>query len=125
MSFLDNVGNVGKKIKQTGQDVTQKTKVTTETFKLNNMISDEEKSINNAYMQIGKTYYESFKENPDQLFSGKIDEINYSLKKIAEYTVRINQLKGVFFCPNCGTENTSEAAFCSSCGSAMNTATTE
>lgn len=119
MSFLDNVGNVGKKIKQTGQDVTQKTKVTTETFKVNNMISDEEKSINSAYSQIGKIYYENFGENPDPLFSQKIAEINESRKKIAEYNERIKQLKGVAQCPNCGEEITSGAAFCSSCGSPM------
>ena len=122
MSFLDNVG---KKIKQTGQDVSQKTKVTTETFKINNMISDEEKSINRAYLQIGKTYYESFGDNPDQLFSPKIAEINDSRKKIAEYTERINQLKGISKCPGCGEENSGDASFCKSCGAPLNTAAEE
>lgn len=66
MAFFDEVG---KKIASTSQGAVQKTKIIAETVKLNSMISNEERNINNAYLQVGKLYYETYGAGPDQLFS--------------------------------------------------------
>ena len=119
MAFFDDVG---KKIAQTSQGAAQKAKNMAETVKLNGQISDEEKHINNAFLQIGKTYYETYTENPDQLFAQLIAGINDSKAKITAYSEQVKQLKGIVRCPKCGAEVPYESAFCASCGSPMNTA---
>ena len=83
MAFFDELG---KKISQTSQGVVQKTKDTAEVIKLNGMISDEEKRINNLYTQI-----EDFKQ-------------------------QIQHIKGVKVCNNCGAEIPENSMFCIGCG---------
>jgi len=122
MAFFDELG---KKITQTGQGAAKGAKNVAETMKVNGMISDEEKRINNAYLQIGKTYYENCGDNPDQLFAQLINDINDSKAKIAAYTEQLRQIKGVARCQKCGGEVPIDAPFCSSCGSPMKTAPTE
>jgi len=119
MAFFDEVG---KKISQTSQGVAQKTKNMAETMKLNGMISDEERSINNAFLQIGKTYYETYGENPEQLFAPLISSINGSKNKIESYSEQIKQIKGVVRCQKCGGEVYNNSPICNSCGSPMETA---
>jgi membrane protease subunit (stomatin/prohibitin family) len=119
MAFFDEVG---KKIAQTSQGVAQKTKNMAETVKLNGMISDEEKRISNAFLQIGKTYYETYGGNPDQLFAQLIAGINDSKAKIGSYQEQVKQLKGIVRCSKCGGEVPYGAPFCSSCGVTMNVA---
>jgi len=120
MAFFDEVG---KKISKTSQGVAQKTKNITETMKLNGMISDEEKSIDNAFSMIGKTYYETYGNNPDQVFAQLIVCINDSKAKIASYSEQIKQIKGIVHCQKCGGEVPYNAPFCNSCGSPMTTTT--
>ena len=83
MAFFDELG---KKISQTSQGVVQKTKDTAEVIKLNGMISDEEKRINNLYTQI-----EDLKQ-------------------------QIQHIKGVKVCNNCGAEIPENSMFCIGCG---------
>ena len=120
MAFFDDVG---KKIAQTSQSAAQKAKNMAENVKLNGQITDEEKRINNSFMQIGKAYYESYGNEPDQLFAQMIAEINDSRAKIAFYSEQIEQLKGIVRCPNCGGEVPYGAPFCSLCGSPIGAAT--
>jgi len=113
---------IGKRIAQTSQSAAQKAKDLAETAKLNGMISEEQKSINNAFQQIGKAYYEAYGGNPDQLFAPLIAGINDSKVKIVTYSDQIKQIKGIVNCQKCGGEVPYGAPFCSSCGSPMNTA---
>lgn len=51
MAFFDDLG---KKLSQAGQTAVQKTKEITDIARINGLISDEEKKVNNNYYQIGK-----------------------------------------------------------------------
>lgn len=117
MAFFDDVG---KKIASTSQGAVQKTKIIAETVRLNNMISNEGRNINNAYLQVGKLYYETYGADPDQLFLQLIAVINDSKSKIFTYSEQIKQCKGVVNCPKCGAEVSSNGVICNSCGSATN-----
>lgn len=117
MAFFDEVG---KKIASTSQGAVQKTKILAETVKLNSMISNEERNINNAYLQVGKLYYETYGAEKDQLFSQFITVINDSKSKIVAYLDQIKQYKGIVNCQKCGAEVSSNEVFCNSCGSATN-----
>lgn len=121
MAFFDELG---KKISQTTQDVVQKTKDTTETMKLNNMVSDEEKRIKNLYTEIGKAYFELHADSCEDSLKPYVDGIKDARVKIGEYTEQIKRLKGIGKCPNCGTDVPNTAPFCTNCGLKMNIQTT-
>ena len=55
MSFFDKLG---KTISDTTHSVVEKTKSSTDTIRLNGLISDEERLINAAYLNMGKKYAE-------------------------------------------------------------------
>jgi len=116
MSLFDEVG---RKLVETGQIAAQKTRGMTDTMKLNSMISDEERSIKDAFYQIGKKYCEAFGRNPDKIFAQLVAGVRDSMVKIQEYTDQIKQIKGIVNCPTCGSEVSYESPFCSSCGSPM------
>ena len=55
MAFFDDLS---KKLSQATQTTVQKAQEMAEVAKLNSMVNDEEKRIESAYSQIGKTYCE-------------------------------------------------------------------
>lgn len=116
MAFFDELG---KKVSEAGQKTLQKTKEISDTTRINSMISDEEKTINNNYYQIGKLYVSLHGNDYEDEFSGMISAIAESEKKIREYRNQVQEIKGVRRCANCGAEVPRGSAFCSSCGEPM------
>lgn len=116
MAFLDNITS---KIAQAGQTAVQKTKEITDIARLNGLISDEEKKVNNNYFQIGKLYVAMHATNCESEFAGMIAAIRESENKIVDYKQQIQDIKGVVRCEKCGAEVGNNVAFCSSCGSPM------
>lgn len=97
----------------------QKTKDMAEISKINSMISDEEKNINNNYYQIGKLFVSLHSNDCENEFKGMVDSVQQSIKKISEYKEKVNLIKGLVRCEKCGCEVPVNAAFCSSCGAQM------
>lgn len=116
MAFFDNLS---KKVSEAGQKTIQKTKELADTSRLNAMISDEEKTINNTYFQIGKLYVSIHKDDCEEDFLGMIHTIAEGEAKIRDYKKQIQDIRGVQRCEKCGAEVPSGAAFCSSCGATM------
>lgn len=116
MSFFDDLG---KKLSQAGQTAAQKTKEIAETAKLNSQISDEEKKINELYLQIGKLYVSLHDENHEADFDELIKSIHESEDKVKEYRQQVKEIKGIVVCEKCGAEVSNGAAFCSACGAPM------
>jgi len=113
MAFFEDLG---KKISDVSQSTMQKGKDFAEVQKLNSSISDEQKKINEALMQIGKLYYSKYKDNADADMVQYINAITEGEAKIEDYKKQIVVIKGVKPCPQCGADVTSTAAFCNSCG---------
>lgn len=111
--------NIGKKASETTAKAVHQAKVLTETTKLNGMISEEEKKINNCYYQIGKLYVAMHRSDYEADFAGMIAAVSESEQKIKEFRSQILDIKGVLRCENCGAEVAKGMAFCSSCGFAM------
>lgn len=122
MAFFDELG---KKISQTGQSAVKKTKDLAEVAKINSMVSDEEKSINSNYYQIGKLYVSMHAHDCEEEYKGMIVSIRQSEKKIAEYKEQVQLIKGVVKCEKCGGEVSINSAFCNSCGAPMPKRVTE
>lgn len=108
--------NLGKKVSGTTATAVQQAKVLTETTKLNAMIAEEKKNIENLYYQIGKRYaavhHDDFEEKLADLMTGVIG----SEKKIEAYQTQIQEIKGLTTCTNCGAQLQQDAVFCSVCG---------
>ncbi|MCQ2540266.1 MAG: zinc ribbon domain-containing protein [Acetatifactor sp.] len=113
MAFFDGLG---KKLTDAGQATAQKAKDLAEIAKQNSAISDEEKKINAAYLQIGKMYVEKFGETADGDFAALIADIALSGAKIAECKQKIQEVKGISICPSCGAEIPLGNQFCAKCG---------
>lgn len=113
MSFFDDLG---KKISQVAQTAVQKTKEMADVAKLNSSISDEEKRINDNYLQIGKLYVSLHDAEHEADFDAFIAAIHESEGKIKGYQQQIKDIKGIVKCEKCGAEVSKDAAFCSSCG---------
>lgn len=116
MALFDNFG---KKASEAGQNAIQKAKDLSEISRLNGIISDEEKAINNTYYQIGKLYATVHRDDPEPDFAGMVSAITGAETRIGEYKKQIQDIKGVQRCENCGAEAPKGAAFCSTCGAAM------
>lgn len=113
MAFFDDLS---KKISQATQTTVQKAQEMAEVAKLNSMVNDEEKRIESAYLQIGKTYCELHKDNYEEAFAADMESIVAANAKIAELKKQIQDVKGVVICAKCGAEVATGAAFCSACG---------
>lgn len=74
--------------------------------------------LKEKYQELGKIYYESCTTNTD-----KNDEISKLFVEIGDYIKKLEETetasKKEKICPNCGTVNDGEGAFCTSCGSKL------
>lgn len=123
MAFFDEIfDDIGKKISQAGQTVVQKTKDFSDVSRINGLISDEEKKINNNYSVIGKLYYTKYADTCDAEFATLVASIKESESKLAEYKQQIKDIKGTVHCEKCGAELTQDASFCNICGAPVATA---
>lgn len=102
-----------------GRKTLQKTQEIAEITKLNSMISDEERRINQFYYQIGKQYAALHRNDCEDVFYTSVMAIAEAETKIAEYKARVQEIKGVQRCEKCGAEVPRDAAYCNACGAAM------
>lgn len=116
MAFFDQVG---KKLSQAGQDVAQSTKNFAAINKLNNLITEEQEKIKGCYSEIGRIYFESFAETPEECLVELVSAVKMSLSEIEKYNEQIKEIKGITNCPSCGAEVPYTSAFCNSCGTKM------
>ncbi len=118
MDFFDKVGET---ISSKSRDVVKKAKDLADVTNLNGQINCQEEIINKAYAEIGKAYFELHKDMADDIYAPQCDTIKAALVKIKQFKADLNYIKGFKICPNCSTEITAGAVFCSSCGTKINT----
>lgn len=113
MSFIDEIG---RKISQTGQEAVKQTKMMANVTKYKANISALESKVRDAFIFIGKQYFEEHQNDPQAEQIDKMNEIAAYLKEIEEWKFKIQQEKGVLVCQQCGAEVSRESVFCNSCG---------
>ena len=86
--------DLGKKISDTTQSVVEKTKISTDTMRLNGLISDEERNVQRIYAEIGRKYMELHGADGDPDFAGLMQEYQTSKAKMEEYRSQIRRLSG-------------------------------
>ena len=109
----------GDKFNQLTQTAVSKSKELAEVTKLNLEISNTEKKMQEIYIEIGKYMMENdlLKENP--FFEEKKAALLELKAVIDENREKIQIVKNINICPNCGAEVPRTAKFCNSCGTQM------
>lgn len=116
MAFFDKLG---KSVTEVSQKTIARTKELADTSKLHSMIAEQERIITTQYAQIGKLYAAIHKNDCEYAFAAMIAAIADAEAKISDYNKQIQEIRGIRRCESCGAEIPADAAFCSSCGSAM------
>ncbi len=87
---------------------------------LKNLIRDEEKKINDLYVEIGTRYFESNKNDPNALYVSQVAQIKASLERIDGYNQQIYITRGGApsrpVCTKCGNAMLPADKFCAVCG---------
>lgn len=104
-------------INSTGKAVSEKTKQGTDIVKTNLKITNEERELNDLYLEIGKLYYKNNSDSPccdkmKELF----DKVAEKEAAVEELKNKVRAIKGVVICPTCGAEVADENTFCGKCG---------
>lgn len=81
--------------------------------------SDTEMAVNEAFLALGKQYYEDNKDNTDADYYEQIVAINELKGKEELFQLYKLSLEGKTKCENCNSIITSDSAFCNRCGSAI------
>lgn len=115
MAFL---GELGKTLSDTGKEVATKAKALTEAIQLRTQISSEKSKLDEAYLAIGKRYFELHPIG-EEVFSREYDIIRAGLTRIAAMEEELCQTEGTRMCAECGAKVPKDSAFCGKCGAAM------
>lgn len=116
MAFFDRLG---KSVSEVSQKTIAKTRELADTSKLNALIGEQERTLNNLYFQIGKLYVSLHRNDFEEEFAGMLHGVADAEEKIRDYKRQIQTIRGVQLCEKCGTEVPNGAAFCSACGAPM------
>ena len=84
MSFFDNIGS---KASAAGQAAAEKARNFAEVNRLSGVISDHEKRISRLYFEIGQSYYERHKDDPEAEELERIAEITDTISYADLYEV--------------------------------------
>lgn len=136
MGFMDDISAFTK-------GVGQKAKGNYDVVAMNNRVSSLNKEILQIYSQIGKQYYETRREMPDEDFVGLIDRVKQLEEEIEDVKQQIERTKAATaavslkatttideevvdasngFCESCGAPLPTESIFCIRCGAKIESA---
>ena len=116
MGFFDNLKS---SLAETGQDLSQKAKDTTEIFRLTNLNKTKEKEIEKVIYQIGSTYYANYRDECMEKMPELAAQIKSLQDEIAVNKEMIEKLSTEEICPQCGKKVNPGSKFCIYCGAAL------
>lgn len=116
---MDFFNRVSGSLANAGKDISKKAKDAAETMRLQNEIKANEAKIQEHYLEIGRCYYETIKDNPTEEYAFLVESISKLRERIADDEQSMKNLKGTRICPECGAQVDEESAFCTSCGTKL------
>ena len=103
-----------------GKNFSQKASNASGLVALNMRIHEEEKSLNEAFLELGKICYEQQTVEMRRFCAAQLDKIQNLLVQIDKDKKELAVCKGMRICPNCGSEQQPESMCCTMCGMNMN-----
>lgn len=97
-------------------DINKKTNDMMELNRINSAIADSKRKITSIYTALGEKYYAEKGNEPDGAVAEFCAQITAELAKIDEYQAKINEVKNIKVCPQCGTQGPRNLRFCGNCG---------
>lgn len=116
---MDFFNDINKAIENAGNTAKQKTKDLTDVAKMNASIKTEEKQLQEIYQQIGELFVKKYYAELEGTFQNLVGQARASEENIEMLTVKIQEIKKIGTCPNCGNEVSPEAMFCMRCGTRL------
>ncbi|MBR4434929.1 MAG: zinc ribbon domain-containing protein [Clostridia bacterium] len=113
---MDFFENIGSKLTQAGSGAQQRIKKMQNVSALNSHISKLEKSIHEAYLKLGESYYSSHSGDEAPEFSDIIGTITDAKKQIEAAQTELKAIRALTTCQKCGANLKEGFAFCSACG---------
>jgi hypothetical protein len=113
MDFFDKLNDT---IVETGKNLGQKAKETSNIAKLSYDIRSLESKVRENYRKLGKAYYEEYHVDEDAEFEEYMDAIR---------DLKVQIIKGTRICPNCGEALPKNAVFCLKCGEKIDSYTVD
>ena len=106
----DLAGVAGNK----AQEVAELTKLKLQATQMRN-------EIDSNYMKLGEIVYELEKNGTqnEELVNMCVAEIEAKLQELEEVNQKINEMKKVVKCPECGAESPAGSLYCSRCGASL------
>ncbi|NCB73438.1 MAG: hypothetical protein EOM51_01645 [Clostridia bacterium] len=92
-AILNTIGTVAGKTRDFAEKAADKAKDVARIAKLNMELSSEKDTIENAYLEIGKLYYETHRNSPDGFFVQLCDEITLANDNISKILSELDDLK--------------------------------
>lgn len=110
--------DLGKKVGETAEAVTNKAGEIIEIQKLKNQIRSLERGNENDFADLGRMVYEQFKkgEAVSAEAEGLCEAIQSREESIADYEKQIADVKGDFDCGSCGKKVAKGMTYCPYCG---------
>lgn len=105
-----------------GKNFSQKASNASGAVAVSMRIREAEKSLEDAFKELGKACFEYQTEEIKRLCPEQIDKVQTLLSQIDKDKKELAVCKGMQICPNCGAEQPSEAMCCTMCGMNMNEA---
>lgn len=91
--FLGLIGAAAGKTRDAAGKAADKAKIYARIAKLSVEINGERDTMKKAYIEIGKLYYDSHKDDPDGFFSQLFEEVRLAAENIAQKQTEISALK--------------------------------
>lgn len=114
MAFFDDFSKHMDKIKKGAQK-------TAELAKMQHQVAVKQGDFEKLFGEIGKLYYSERQRGvqPDSTMDELCDKVDALAAEISDLKKRIDDLRQVNRCPECGAEQPSANAFCSACGAKL------
>lgn len=114
MAFFDDFSKHMDKIKKGAQK-------TAELAKMQHQIGVKQSEFDRLFGEIGKLYYSSRQRGvaPDESIDALCDRVDALAVELSDLKKKVDELRQVNRCPECGAEQPLGNAYCSSCGTKL------
>lgn len=111
--------DLGSKLNSLADNAGKKSGELVEQARLNADISRLQADIEDLQFELGKAYYEQYRDNPAGPFEETVRQVIRCEQEIRQRNIRLLALKGMMYCPGCDLPVGVGDGFCSRCGTPL------